>query len=114
MAGAIADGTYVANTLARAGFLRPSRPDRALRAIAGLRRFGPTPAAGYVGAAARYPAAPALIDELGTLTFAEFDRRPNALARGFSGHGLREGDTVSPRAGTGRRRADLRGQRDDV
>jgi non-ribosomal peptide synthetase component F len=114
MAGAIADGTYVANTLARAGFLRPSRPDRALRAIAGLRRFGPTLAAGYVGAAARYPAAPALIDELGTLTFAEFDRRPNALARGFSGHGLREGDTVSPRAGTGRRRADLRRQRDAV
>jgi acyl-CoA synthetase (AMP-forming)/AMP-acid ligase II len=95
MAGAIADGMYVANTLARAGLLRPSRPDRALRAIVGLRRFGPTLAAGYVGAAARYPAAPALIDELGTLTFAEVDRRSNALARGFAGHGLREGDTVA-------------------
>src|ERR1700728_3304021 len=66
MAVAIADGMHIVGTLARAGILRPSRPDRALRAIVGLRRFGPTLAAGYVGAAARYPNAPALIDELGT------------------------------------------------
>jgi fatty-acyl-CoA synthase len=85
MGGALTDGVYVAKTLARAGFLRPSRPDRALRAIVGLHRFGPSLAAGYVGAAARYPAAPALIDELGTLTFADVDRRSNALARGFAG-----------------------------
>ncbi|MGA9859167.1 MAG: AMP-binding protein [Solirubrobacteraceae bacterium] len=85
----------MAGTLARAGILRPSRPDRALRAIVGLHRFGPTLAAGYLGAAARYPAAPALIDELGTLTFAEVDRRTNALARGLAGHGLREGDTIA-------------------
>ena len=35
MAVAIADGLHVAGTLARAGILRPSRPDRAVRAIAG-------------------------------------------------------------------------------
>jgi hypothetical protein len=95
MAVAISDGIHVAGTLVRAGFLKPSRPDRALRALLGLHRFGPTLAAGYVGAAARYPAAPAVIDEAGTLTFKEVDRRTNALARGLAGHGLTEGETVA-------------------
>jgi fatty-acyl-CoA synthase len=95
MAVALGDGIHVAGTLARAGILRPSRPDRALRAIIGLHRFGPTLAAGYLGAAARYPGAPALIDERGTLTFEEVDRRTNALARGLAGHGLAEGDSVA-------------------
>jgi acyl-CoA synthetase (AMP-forming)/AMP-acid ligase II len=95
MATTITESMHVAGTLARAGILRPSRPDRALRAIAGLHRFGPSLAAGYLGAAARYPAAPALIDELGALSFEEVDRRTNALARGFAGYGLREGDAVA-------------------
>ena len=94
MAPALGDGIHVAGTLARAGILKPSRPDRALRALSGLHRFGPTLAAGYLGAAARYPAAPALVDDRGTLTFAEVDGRTNALARGLAGHGLREGDTI--------------------
>ena len=52
MAVALSDGIHVAGTLARAGMLRPSRPDRAVRAIVGLHRFGPTMAAGIVGGAA--------------------------------------------------------------
>ena len=54
MPSAIADTVHMANTFARAGLLRPSRPDRTLRALVGLHRFGPTLAAGYLGAAARY------------------------------------------------------------
>jgi acyl-CoA synthetase (AMP-forming)/AMP-acid ligase II len=95
MAAAISDGIHVAGTLVRAGFLRPSRPDRAVRALVGLHRFGPTLAAGYVGAAARYPSAPALIDDQGVLSFDEVDRRTNALARGLAGHGLTEGATIA-------------------
>jgi fatty-acyl-CoA synthase len=95
MPGAIADSMYMANTFARAGVLRPSRPDRALRALVGLRRWGPTLAAGYLGAAARYPGAAAVIDELGTVTFADIDRRTNALARGLAGYGIGEGDGVA-------------------
>ncbi len=91
MAAALSDGIHVAGTLARAGMLRPSRPDRAMRAIIGLRRFGPTMAAGVVGAAARFPSAPAVIDDDGSVTFADLDRRTNALARGLAGHGLTEG-----------------------
>ncbi|HET8980963.1 MAG TPA: AMP-binding protein [Solirubrobacteraceae bacterium] len=95
MAVALTDGIHVAETLARAGILRPSRPDRALRAIVGLHRFGPTLAAGYLGAAARYPDAPAIVDERGTLSFSEVDRRTNALARGLAGHGIGPGDAVA-------------------
>jgi acyl-CoA synthetase (AMP-forming)/AMP-acid ligase II len=95
MAVALADGIHVAGTLARAGMLRPSRPDRAVRAILGLHRFGPTMAAGVVGGAARFPGAPAIIDDDGILTFAQLDRRTNALARGLAGHGLTEGRTLA-------------------
>jgi acyl-CoA synthetase (AMP-forming)/AMP-acid ligase II len=93
--GAIADSMRVANTFARAGVLRPTRPDRALRAILGLHRWGPTLAGGYVGAAARYPGAAAVIDERGTVTFADVDRHSNAIARGLAGYGIREGDGVA-------------------
>ena len=55
MSGRIADKLHVARTLVGAGVVAPSRPDRAVRALAGLRRWGPTLAAGYLGAAARYP-----------------------------------------------------------
>jgi len=95
MAVALGDGIHAAGTFVRAGILRPSRPDRAARAIIGLHRFGPTLAAGYLGAAARYPDAPAIIDDRGPLTFQQVDRRTNALARGLAGHGLAEGDVVA-------------------
>src|ERR1700744_410407 len=95
MAVALSDGIHVAGTLARAGMLRPSRPDRAVRAIVGLHRFGPTMAAGIVGGAARFPAAPAIIDDEGSVSFAALERRTNALARGLAGHGLTEGRTLA-------------------
>ncbi len=95
MAVAISDGIHVGGTLARAGLMRPSRPDRAVRALVGLRRFGPTLAAGVVGGAARFPAAPAIIDDAGTITFADLERRSNALARGLAGHGLTEGRSIA-------------------
>ena len=95
MAVALFDGIHVAGTLARAGMLRPSRPDRAMRAVIGLHRFGPTMAAGVVGGAARFPGAPAVIDDEGALTFGQLERRTNALARGLAGHGLTEGRTLA-------------------
>ncbi len=60
-----------------------------------LRRFGPTPAAGYAGSAARYPHAPAIHDEAGTLTFQEVHERTNALANHWRAQGIREGDGVA-------------------
>jgi fatty-acyl-CoA synthase len=95
MVGAIADGAYMAGTFARAGLLRPSRPDRVLRALVGLHRWGPTLAAGYLGAAARYPAEPAILDEAGALTFAQLERDSNALARALAAQGVSGGDSVA-------------------
>ncbi len=82
-------------TLAGAGIIRPARPDRLVRVVRALARFGPTPAAGYEACAARYPHEPALIDELGTLTFEQIHHRTNALAHAFSDAGVVEGDGVA-------------------
>src|SRR5437763_12063083 len=95
MTGAIADRLHMARTFARAGVLKPSRPDRALRAALELHRWGPTLAAGYLGAAARYPARAAVIDERGSVTFADVDRNTNAIARGLAGYGVHPGDSVA-------------------
>ena len=70
MAATLSDGIHVAGTLARSGLLRPSRPDRTVRAVVALHRFGPTLAAGVVGGAARFPDAPAIIDDDGAVSFA--------------------------------------------
>src|SRR5947209_16540087 len=75
--------------------VRPVRPDRALRSVLALQRWGATPAAAYAGAAARFPGRTAIVDERGALTFEQVHRRTNALAAGLSAAGVREGDGVA-------------------
>jgi acyl-CoA synthetase (AMP-forming)/AMP-acid ligase II len=82
-------------TLARAGIIRPQRPDRLLRAGLALVRWGATPAAGYKAAASRYPDAIGLIDERGELTFRELHERSNAFAHALARDGVRAGDAVA-------------------
>lgn len=82
-------------TLAGAGLVRPERPDRALRALRAYSRWRPTPAAGYAISAIRYPDRTGVIDELGTLSFADIHRRTNALAASLSDAGIGEGDGVA-------------------
>jgi acyl-CoA synthetase (AMP-forming)/AMP-acid ligase II len=86
---------WVAQTLASAGVIRPVRPDRIPGMARAYIRWGPTPAAGYSVSASRYPDAPAVIDELGQLTFAEVQRRSNQLANQLHERGVREGDGVA-------------------
>jgi fatty-acyl-CoA synthase len=86
---------HVARTLLETGMFAPSRPDRTLRSLRSLRRWGPTPAAAYEGAAARYPDRPALVDERGTLSFGEVNSRTNSLARALAEAGVREQDGVA-------------------
>jgi len=91
----LATKAFSVRTLTRAGVYRPERPDVAARVLTALRRWGPTPAAGYVVSAIRYPAELALVDEHGSLTFADVDRRTNALANAWAADGLEPGDVVA-------------------
>jgi acyl-CoA synthetase (AMP-forming)/AMP-acid ligase II len=86
---------FTVRTLARAGVAKPARPDRLLRGVKALRAWGKTPAAGYGVSAARYPDEPAIIDELGTVTFAELNRRTNGIARRLKDDGLGPGRSIA-------------------
>jgi len=85
----------VARTLLGTGMVRPTRPDKALRSLAVLRGWGPTPAAAYSGAAIRYPERAAIVDERGTLTFEEVDVRTNAMAHELARAGVSATDGVA-------------------
>jgi fatty-acyl-CoA synthase len=86
---------FVLKTLLGTGMIVPTRPDRALRSLVALRRWGPTPAAAYAGSAARYPQRAAIIDERGSLTFEEVHARTNALAHELARAGVGEQDGVA-------------------
>src|SRR3954447_15193458 len=82
-------------TLTRAGIVHPERPDRLWHTARSLLKYGTTPAAGYTAAAKNFANEPAIIDELGTLTFKEVDARTNALARALRNDGIEPGDGVA-------------------
>jgi acyl-CoA synthetase (AMP-forming)/AMP-acid ligase II len=80
--------------LTRSGVVRPVRPDRLLRMAGGLLRYGMTITAEYVAGAARHPDRVAIIDDAGSVTYAELDRWTDAIARGFAATGVGPGTRV--------------------
>ncbi|MFG1709599.1 AMP-binding protein [Nonomuraea sp. M3C6] len=76
-------GVEAAATLTRNGLLRPAHPAVLARVVEAYRHFDATPAAGVAVAAARWPDREAVVDEDGSLTFAELDERAAALAAGL-------------------------------
>jgi acyl-CoA synthetase (AMP-forming)/AMP-acid ligase II len=82
-------------TLTRAGIVQPERPDHLFNIARSLLRFGTTPAAGLSAAARNFANEPAVIDELGTLSFKEVHERSNALAHGLAADGIQAGDNVA-------------------
>ncbi|HZQ33999.1 MAG TPA: AMP-binding protein [Mycobacterium sp.] len=85
-----ADEGWSALRLARAGLLRPMPPHQLAMVGRALHHYGAFGAA-LALAAARDPDQPGLVDERGTLTFGEIDRRSNALANEWLRSGLRPG-----------------------
>ena len=81
-------------SLVDAGMLRPDPPWVLARAGAALARYGVMGAALGI-AAARFPDRVGVRDELGDLTYAELDRRSNAIANRWRETGLRPGDGVA-------------------
>ncbi|QMW67647.1 AMP-binding protein [Mumia sp. ZJ1417] len=82
-------------TLARTGIVRPYGPRTLARLGLALTRWGTGLAGGYASLAVRDPHGIAIHDERGSLTFDELHRQANALARGFAGLGVGEGDAVA-------------------
>jgi len=81
-----------AAALVRAVGFKPTPPHRIARmaAAAARLRLGAAPTL----AALRYGEAPALVDERGSLSFADLDRRSNALADRWCAQGLEQGVTI--------------------
>ena len=72
-------------TMVRAGIIAPMRPDKYLRIVGVARREGLAVTSGFGMSAQRCPDRPALIDELGSLTYRELDQRANALTAALQG-----------------------------
>ncbi len=95
LAGPLKEPLFVARTLIGNGMIGPERPDLLLRGLDQLRRWGPTPAGGYEGAAIRHRDRIGLVDERGTLTFGELNERSTRLAHGLRAAGVGPGDNVA-------------------
>jgi acyl-CoA synthetase (AMP-forming)/AMP-acid ligase II len=67
-------------TMRRAGLIAPLRPDKYLRIAAAMRRENVSAVSGFASAAQRCPQRPGLIDELGTLSWRDIDKRCDAFA----------------------------------
>ncbi len=86
---------FTVKALTETGIIRPVRPDRVVGMGRAFAKWGATPAAGYTVSALRHPDRTGIVDELGTLTFGQIDRRTNALAHALRDEGVGEGDGVA-------------------
>jgi acyl-CoA synthetase (AMP-forming)/AMP-acid ligase II len=77
--------TWRTSTLRRAGMIAPLRPDKYVRMAQVFRRYGVTPTTGFSLAAVRRPEGVALVDERGSLSWSDLERRSDALAVGLAG-----------------------------
>jgi len=94
LTGAAAAGTG-AKVLTQAGVIKPYSPAVLARLARTLVAWGPGPAGGFTSLALRDPQGTGLVDELGSLTFAQLHERSNAVARGLADLGVGEGDGVA-------------------
>ena len=92
--GNLAEKLEVVRVLYRAGILKPIRPDKTMRIIKAAKGWGRSPAMGFIALAIRQPDTAAVIDDDGSVTFDEVNRRSNALARGLREAGVSPGDVV--------------------
>jgi len=91
----LASTTTAGRVLLGSGVVRPYTPPVLVGLLTTLRRWGTGPGGGFASVALRAPDRVAIIDERGSLTYAELHRRANALARGLRELGVGEGDSVA-------------------
>ncbi|WP_435795254.1 AMP-binding protein [Nocardia aurea] len=80
----------IARQLVSTGVVRSYRPDRGIRQLGGLAKWGFTLAGGYAAAAAYTPDRPAVIDASTEYTFSEVHRRTHRLAATLTSLGFDE------------------------
>lgn len=85
----------VARTLLGTGMVQPERPDKALRTLGALRKWGPSSPAAFLGGAIRFPDRAAIVDDRGALSYREVHRRTNALACELRKVGIGERQNVA-------------------
>ena len=81
--------------LTESGIVRPYSPVVLGGMVNALRQWSTTPAGGFKTIALRVPGHTAVIDDRGSLTYAELQERTNALAHGLRVRGVRPGDGVA-------------------
>jgi fatty-acyl-CoA synthase len=77
-----------------AGLIRPERPDRLLGIYRAIERYGPMGGA-VTAAAVRDGQRAGLVDELGSLSYADMDRRSNAFANALRSRDIGANDGVA-------------------
>ncbi|MET3962629.1 fatty-acyl-CoA synthase [Marmoricola sp. OAE513] len=80
--------------LMRAGAIGGAGPRKTVEILKTLSAFGPFGASVHL-AAIRHPESPAIADERGEITYAEFDEMINRLAHALLGLGLKPGDGIA-------------------
>src|SRR4051812_16556327 len=90
----VTDLASTARVLARTGLLAPVRPDRLAGMVLAVARYGLTPATVFAAGAARHPDRVAVVDDAGETTYADIDRRSNAVAHAFLEEGVAAGDRL--------------------
>jgi acyl-CoA synthetase (AMP-forming)/AMP-acid ligase II len=91
----LADAGFQLKVLAETGIVSPMRPDRTVKVVGTLIKGGTTPATAARIAAIKHGDKPFIVDEAGTLSFTQVDRRTNALARGLANMGVGGRDGVA-------------------
>jgi acyl-CoA synthetase (AMP-forming)/AMP-acid ligase II len=91
---AASDKAFEVKVLHEAGVVALHRPDKAMKVVSAFVRWGASPALGITTAAIHHPHETALIDERGSLTFEQLQRRTNALAHAFERMGIGYGDGI--------------------
>src|SRR5215207_2712982 len=92
---ALGDAAFELRVFSDVGLIRPMRPDKLARVAERYIRWGASPALGSTANAITHPDDAAIIDQAGTLTWAETHRRSNALARALRDEGVGLGDGVA-------------------
>ncbi len=89
-----ADKAFEVKVLHEAGILAMHRPDKSAKVVSAFVRWGASPALGITTASIHHPHETALIDERGSLSFEQLQRRSNALAHAFERMGIGHGDGI--------------------